>query len=69
LPVAALPRRRGPANTVKKWAKSRSGFAPSTRVQGTIFLICVSSRNHHEHIRASDVLAALADQAAPVAPA
>jgi hypothetical protein len=38
-------------------------------VQGTIFLICVSSRNHHEHIRASDVLAALADQAAPVAPA
>jgi hypothetical protein len=38
-------------------------------VQGTIFLICVSSRDHHEHIHASDVLAAPADQAVPVAPA
>jgi hypothetical protein len=34
-----------------------------------IFLICVSSRDHHEHIHASDGLAAPADQAAPVAPA
>jgi hypothetical protein len=38
-------------------------------VQGTIFLICVSCRDRHEHIHASDVLAAPADQAAPVAPA
>jgi hypothetical protein len=33
------------------------------------FLICVSSRDHHEHIPAADVLAAPADQAVPVAPA
>jgi hypothetical protein len=32
-------------------------------------LICVSSRDHHEHIHASDVLAAPADQVVPVAPA